>query len=260
MKKIFSLFWMCCGLLLVTTASYAANLALQTPIVLQHSKQLLLVITKDWDSRLGMMQRYERPSIQENWVAVGAPIPVVVGKNGVAWGVGFTQLDLPGPVKREGDLRTPAGIFSIGPAFGFEEPAKQSFKMPYLQLTDNTMCVNDQNSKFYNMIINTAQIDKPDWKSSQQMRKIEQYRLGAVINYNDDPPIRGAGSCTFMHIAHGFTGGTAGCTAMAEKYAKQALTWLDSSKQPVFALFTKDSYSQLPKSWKLPADATRLLG
>ena len=83
-------------------------------------RQLILVTTGGWDAVDGEMKLYERDSINDRWNAVGEKIPIVVGRNGMAWGKGLHG-DVVGeePVKQEGDGRSPAGIFSLGSAFGY---------------------------------------------------------------------------------------------------------------------------------------------
>ena len=50
----------------------------------------------------GRLQRYERVAAQENWRPAGEPISIVVGKNGLGWGIGV--IDDPG-VRGAGTLK-----------------------------------------------------------------------------------------------------------------------------------------------------------
>ena len=90
------------------------------------SNQAVLVLADGWESRNGRMCLFERAPGRA-WKAVGAPIPVMLGKNGMAWGAGLHGDAGPGPAKKEGDGKAPAGIFRLGPAFGSQpRPARAS--------------------------------------------------------------------------------------------------------------------------------------
>jgi len=52
------------------------------------SRQALLVLTNGWDSRSGEMRLFER-SPGQGWRPRGPAIPVILGKNGLAWGRGL---------------------------------------------------------------------------------------------------------------------------------------------------------------------------
>ncbi|HET9454456.1 MAG TPA: DUF808 domain-containing protein, partial [Gemmatimonadaceae bacterium] len=75
---------------------------------LASATQLVIVTTGGWDSATGELRRFIRSSVDGPWRAEGSAEPVVVGRTGLAWGVGF---DRSGPRKVEGDGRAPAGVF-----------------------------------------------------------------------------------------------------------------------------------------------------
>ena len=168
----------------------------------------------------GTAQRYEGSG--DAWRAVGDAFPVVVGRNGIA---------TPG-AKMEGDGKAPSGTFPIGTAFGFAATADT--RMPYRQLRATTECVDDIASKFYNQIVERDAVTV-DWNSSEKMRSIEQYRWGVVVDYNT-PPVKGRGSCIFLHLWSGPDSTTAGCTAMAEENLLTLLRWLDPKMKPVIEI------------------------
>ena len=168
----------------------------------------------------GMAQRFEGSA--DAWRAVGDAFPVVVGRNGIA---------TPG-AKVEGDGKAPSGVFPLGTAFGFAATADT--RMPYRQLRETTECVDDAASKFYNQIVERDAVTV-DWNSSEKMRSIEQYRWGVVVDYNT-PPVRGRGSCIFLHLWSGPDSTTAGCTAMAEENLLTLLRWLNPKMKPVIEI------------------------
>src|SRR5262249_13677058 len=53
------------------------------------AQQLVVVTTADWDTTTGTLRRYERATADAAWRPVGAPAPIVTGRTGLAWGVGF---------------------------------------------------------------------------------------------------------------------------------------------------------------------------
>jgi D-alanyl-D-alanine dipeptidase len=234
------------------------------PAALRTSTQILVVTTSDWNAVAGTLQPYERKGAHGRWKAVGPPIPVVVGQNGLGWGAGAApEADLGrrgagdsvplGPVKREGDDRSPAGIFRLGTSFGYAASQPAEWKMPYVSLTPSVECVDDPHSKFYNRVLDRATVS-PDWKSSEQMlRSDELYRWGLVVDHNTDPVTPGVGSCVFLHIWPGAGRGTSGCTAMEEKNLETLLAWLDPARKPLLVQLPRPQYQRLRRRWKLPA-------
>lgn len=208
-----------------------------------HSKQLILVTVPESNSLHGHLQRYQRDTLSQRWHPIGSVIRVVVGKNGVAWGV--EQDKKSEVIKKEGDNRTPAGVYSIGTVFGFV-PQPKNIQQPYMQLNENSICVDDKKSKYYNQLIDAAEIKNSDWDSGEKMWTVPFYKQGAMVMYNMPLPIKGGGSCIFLHIWRSPDKGTAGCIAMAELNLVQVLTWLDPYKRPVIAIF--------PKKKRIPID------
>jgi D-alanyl-D-alanine dipeptidase len=198
-------------------------------------EQAVLVVAPGWSSTTGTLQRFTRTGAHSRWSAVAEPVPVLLGKRGFAWGVGLHPL-LHGdtPQKTEGDLRSPAGIFSLGPAFGHTSADKMAWlRMPYQPLSPNSEAVDDSNSRFYNRIVDRQHIERPDWRSSEHMWQVPDYELGLVVGHN--PEHRpGAGSCIFIHLWLKDRSGTAGCTALHRADLVELMRWLDPAKHPVF--------------------------
>src|SRR4051812_46581665 len=86
---------------------------------LDGSTQMVLVVTPAWDSTSGTLRRFERDAPRGAWRPVGAPVAIVVGRTGVAWDDRLGTARAGEPVKREGDGRSPAGVFPLDTAFGF---------------------------------------------------------------------------------------------------------------------------------------------
>ncbi|HEV3511353.1 MAG TPA: hypothetical protein VGS05_06590 [Candidatus Sulfotelmatobacter sp.] len=229
------------------------------------STQMIVVTTSSWNAVEGQLRRYERSNTQEKWHPVGEPISIVVGKNGLGWGIGViatadSNIRAAGdPVKREGDGKSPAGVFALGTAFGYASQPLPGLKMPYLNLTPSVECVDDPGSKYYNRIVDRALV-AADWTSSEHMRNVgESYRWGIVVDHNRivrqdnaDRPEPGGGSCVFLHIWHSYDTGTVGCTAMSEIDLDTLLTWLDPAGKPLLVPLPEPTYKRLMNHWALP--------
>ena len=243
-----------CALLACASARTQAA-AGKAPAPLLRSRQLIVVTTRGWDDVPGTLRRFERKGAKGAWAQVGRSVPVAVGRNGLGWGVGVVDLGAPaGPSKREGDGKAPAGVFTLGTAFGFAPRAEASWlRLPYTPLTGAVECVDDTASRRYNLIVARGVGGDVDWNSSEKMRSIEGYRWGLVVRHNAAPPVAGRGSCIFLHVWAGPAKGTAGCTAMEEGSLTELLRWLDPRKQPLLVQLPETEYARLRVAWQLPA-------
>ena len=226
---------------------------------LARSRQLILVTTRDWGAVPGTLRRFERKGRGGSWAQVGEAVPVVVGRNGLGWGVGLVGAgSADGPSKKEGDGKAPAGAFPLGPAFGFAPRAEASWlRVNYTPLTPTVECVDDAASRRYNLIVDREAVGAADWSSSERMRAFEGYRWGLVVGHNAQPPVAGRGSCIFLHIWAGPDKGTAGCTAMREESLERLLRWLDPKKRPLLVQLPEEEYARLRDAWRLPKFAGR---
>lgn len=142
-----------------------------------------------------------------------------VGKNGVTGD------------KTEGDKKTPAGLYLLGPAFGIN--SKPATKMEYRPVTEDSYWVDDPNSAAYNTWVEGT--EQKDWNSAEHLSDYSpQYHYGVVINYNTSPIVPGAGSAIFLHCG---SGGTSGCVALPEGDVLSLLEWLDVEKTPAILIF-----------------------
>src|SRR3954469_24774582 len=97
-------------------------------------KQLILSVAPDWSSKQGALQRFERAT-DGHWIKVGEAIPVLYGKQGLAWGRGTRRNEEPGLHKREGDGGTPAAMFALGIIYGNDPSLPEGADFPYHQVT-----------------------------------------------------------------------------------------------------------------------------
>jgi D-alanyl-D-alanine dipeptidase len=243
--------------LALTVLAFGAGCHAQTGIsarpLIERSEQLVVVTTPDWTSTTGSMQRFERTTSTSQWRVIDQPVPVVVGRTGIAWGVGFDGVSTEGPHKYEGDGKGPAGIFPLDTVFGFApRDSMQSVRSPYVQLLPTTDCVDDTASAHYNTVVDKASVPRIDWNSAEHMRQVGLYNLGVIVGYNAIPPVKGRGSCIFLHIWAGPQSHTAGCTAFDEVKLRDVVTWLDPRKRPLLVQLTANDYAKLRSSWMLP--------
>jgi L,D-peptidoglycan transpeptidase YkuD (ErfK/YbiS/YcfS/YnhG family) len=220
------------------------------------TRQLVVVLTPNWDAPQGRLARFERDA-GGAWRPVGASFPVMVGRSGSAWGLGVHAPQTDGPRKAEGDGRAPAGVFAIGPAFGYADSA--STRLAYMPMQREHWCIDVPGSPDYNRIVDTREVGaKAIEGSTEPMRRDlhkdgdQRYRLGFVIEHNA-MGIDRAGSCIFAHLWKGPDVPTAGCTAMADADMATLLGWLDPAATPRFVLLPVQAYARLQAAWDLPA-------
>lgn len=231
----------------------------ETPVP-ENSAQALVILTDDLESTSGVLYRYEKGPGDAKWMQVGEKIPVVLGRSGLGWGRGLhdpaNKLNF--PVKREGDGRSPAGVFELSSVFGYLPDSQVvNLKMPYLHIDEAMECVDDVNSQHYNTIVSRteiAEVAEVDWASSEKMRAAGiYYELGVVVEHNAGPGKNNLGSCIFLHNWKSPDETMAGCTAMEPANMESLSYWLDIEKHPILIQMTKDAYVELQKEWALPA-------
>jgi L,D-peptidoglycan transpeptidase YkuD (ErfK/YbiS/YcfS/YnhG family) len=227
---------------------FCANIIAQGQKTLSdNALQAIVVTTENWSAVKGNAQLFERKSLKEKWKIVSKSFPIVVGKNGLGWSdTSYSAKE--SPFKREGDGKSPAGIFSLTAAFASSE---QKVNLPFTQLTESTECVDDSKSKQYNLIVDNKQV-AVDWNSSEKMLAVgQQYDLGVFVAHNSGQKQLG-GSCIFLHIWANNSTGTAGCTAMERTNIERIFNWIDAKKKPVLIQMPQDWYQKYQKKWKLP--------
>ena len=205
---------------------------------LQSAKQLVTVYTKSWSSNEAKLRLWERASVSEGWKPVAAAEPAMIGKNGMAWGHEFRARAGSAKSKQEGDGKSPAGVFPMGPEFGFDAPTGET---GFLALKPTTHCVDDVNSKHYNKIVDEK--IGVDWKSSEKMRTIDVYKYGIEVAYPSSASDK-AGSCIFFHVWKGPGKPTAGCTSVPEESMKKMIAWMKPAE--AIAVFLPEAEA---KTW-----------
>jgi len=216
------------------------------------SRQLIVVVTSGWDDVQATLYAYEKQ--HGRWVLQFSHA-AVVGAKGLGAGDGIVPVPMPGaPVKKEGDLKAPAGIFSIGAAFGYAPGNDAPFiKNRYIQAKDTVICVDDAHSTYYNKIISADTATTRDWSSFEHMHLTKDYyKWGLFVAHNSPNAVPGHGSCIFIHIWGNANEGTEGCTAMEENNMVTLLHWVDAAKKPLLVQMPADEYKAVMAKYGLP--------
>jgi L,D-peptidoglycan transpeptidase YkuD (ErfK/YbiS/YcfS/YnhG family) len=185
------------------------------------SEQLIFVTNRDATSSLATIHTMERNN--GVWHLV---FPTSAGSIGE---MGFAAIDS----KKEGDGKSPSGVFPLGIAFGYDPSVVT--KMPYRQVTEDDFWVDDANSEDYNKWVK----GEPKAASWEKMRRDDdQYKYGVVIEYNMHPIEKGKGSAIFLHVWKDARA-TLGCVSMSEEMILKILGWLDPAKKPLIIMGTE---------------------
>ena len=115
--------------------------------------------------------------------------------------------------KKEGDLKTPRGVFSLGALFYRRDKFTTVFtKLKKIPIKKNMGWCNDINSNLYNKLINT----NLKVNHEKMFRKDSKYDLVISINYNTKKIIQKKGSAIFIHLTKDYKN-TQGCIALKKK-------------------------------------------
>ena len=124
-----------------------------------------------------------------------------IGKNGLT------------KFKKEGDGKTPKGIFKIEHLYFRKDRIKKPLtKLKCIEIKRNMGWCDDVKNKKYNKLI---KINK-NCSHEKLFRKDKKYDLLIPIKYNFNKIIPGKGSCIFIHLTSDYKP-TAGCIALKKK-------------------------------------------
>lgn len=216
------------------------------------TRKLVLVIAGDpahAETRFrASARRFVRDEVGGAWRGEGERFDVVLGHGGVAWGIGLHGEGPPdglrGPIKREGDGRTPAGVFALGHLYG-RAPSSE-LALPYTAMPDSLRCVDDPGSSHYGEIV-ASEGTRVDWASAEDMPALYDYAL--VVEHNPGHA-SGRGSCIFVHAWRDADSPVTGCTAMHEHVLAELLRWLEPGA--LLVVLPDAAYRELAPRWQLP--------
>lgn len=217
------------------------------------SSQVVVGLTTGWDSSQVTLYLYERDG--RAWKRVAGPWTGRTGKRGLAWGRGLHPTPAGALSKREGDWRSPAGVFRIGGAWGYEETIRKHPRLPYRQVTPRDLWVEDPSSPHYNRHLVLDHEPRAAWEKKAQMKQDDYpHSLKLFIAHNAPPkPLPGAGSAIFFHIwRDAGRKPTSGCTTLPEPDLRKLVASIDPGRAPLYVLLPKAEYDRLRASWQLP--------
>jgi len=233
-----------------TGTARAASLA--SPIAAT-AKQLITVVVPDWDATSAEIRLWHRDSA--GWEPAGDSWQGVIGRTGAAWGAGLHGAGPPtgrsGPTKREGDGKSPAGVFSLGGSYGYGATRPGSAGFAYQQVDPSWKCVDDPKSTHYNKILD-QRTTKPDWNSAEEMKRSDELYTWVIDIAHNAARVPGAGSCIFFHVWGGPGSATVGCTAMDASKLTAMMSKLDPAESPTLVLLPRTEYDALAAAWALP--------
>ena len=237
---------------LLVLAVLVAHSAWAASPVPAESRQMLLSVSGGWDETKATVSRYERADVGAGWRRVGLPLAASLGQTGLAWGRGLHSGRFEGPIKKEGDERSPAGVFRLREATGYAAAPPPGTRLPYRQATATLRCVDDPRSAHYNRLVDESTVKK-DWTSAEDMRRPDDlYRLVVWVGLNDEETQAGGGSCIFLHFRETPRDVTAGCTAFDKGRMEELLAWLDPLARPVLVQLPEAFRQRLRADWGLP--------
>lgn len=180
--------------------------------------QAIVVTAPRYGSTTATFTAYEREG--GAWRVAFGPWSANVGTRGLA----------PPDEKREGDGRTPSGVYGFD--FFFGVAADPGVRFPYRQVTSRSIVWDDDpSSPRYNTWVDLDQ--QPAGTEPEPMYARPVYDYGAVIAYNT-ARTPGLGSAIFLHVSNG--GPTAGCVALPADRLVPVLRWLDPAQSPRIVL------------------------
>lgn len=217
------------------------------------SSQCIVGTAENWDSSHVALQLYQK--VGSKWQRSGPAWNGRLGKNGLIWGRGLHPLPANAATKKEGDGRTPAGVFRIGGAWGNDPSIRKHPQLAYRQVTSRDLWVEDAASQSYNKHLVLSHEPATAWEKKQQMKQNDPaHALKLFIAHNATPGVvKGAGSSIFFHIWRG--GGinaTTGCTTMEETKLRNLIAIIDPARQPLYLIMPRAEYQRVRRTWRLP--------
>ena len=216
------------------------------------TQQLVAVVSSGWNDHDATLTRFSR--VKGRWSMIDS-WPVVIGR-GMAWGVGVHAPGLigtlGGAVKREGDKRSPAGVFSLGEVTGYAATAPKGTTLRYRRATPRLYCVDDLEASEYNELALAPTSGAPSWHSTEPMLRSDALYARTIFVQHNPSRAAGAGSCIFVHVWAASGRATIGCTAMPLPQLETLIGWLARSDDPLMVALPREAWNTLAPTWGIP--------
>jgi L,D-peptidoglycan transpeptidase YkuD (ErfK/YbiS/YcfS/YnhG family) len=240
--------------------TYALLICLSLATTLAHafelpksSSQCIVGIVDDWNSSHVTLSFYDKRN--GNWQQIKDKWQGRIGAKGLAWGRGLHPIS-PGTIlKKEGDSRSPIGVFDLGGVWGTDRSVKRHPNTHYHQVSSRDLWVEDSESKFYNQFLTLPHEPSTPWEKSAQMKQNDHaHSLKLFISHNAPPnAIPHGGSAIFFHIwRNDGNSASSGCTTMSEDRLRWLINAIDPGRRPLYILLPRSEYAKLKPFWKLP--------
>ncbi|KHK02753.1 hypothetical protein NY78_1703 [Desulfovibrio sp. TomC] len=219
------------------------------------SRQLVLVTAADFQATRGTLRRLTRSGPGSPWTETGPPVPCQLGRKGLGLGRGLGQVLSGGPVKRQGDGRTPAGLFALPAAFGYagaETAAAAGVRLPYVAVTDRVSCVTDTGSPLFGRVVGPEERPEGGLRQDRMVRDDAANVWGVVIGHNSETIDPEGGTCLFVNVRPADGPPTGGSIAIPSDQAAALVAWLDPGAKPLLAVLPQAEYRALAAAWGLP--------
>ena len=179
------------------------------------AKQLFVVAALSEDATDAWISLHEKQS-DGSWHMV-MTTPGFVGRNGV----GKTK---------EGDARTPVGVFHFNRAFGIADDP--GCAIPYVKVDENIYWSGDPREGYhYNELVNLKDLPGLDVESGDSEHIIDyvyHYQYCLNISYNEEGT-PGLGSAIFLHCFGPVKPYTGGCVAIPEDHMRFVMQCIDEN-------------------------------
>ncbi|MHC1789709.1 hypothetical protein [Solidesulfovibrio sp.] len=218
------------------------------------ARQLVLVTAADMSATRGTLRRLTREQPGAPWREAAPAVPCQLGRKGLGVGRGLVQA-LAGPAKRQGDGRTPAGLFPLPAAFGAagaETAAAAGVRLPYVAVTDRVSCITEASSPLFGRVVGPGERPEGGLRQDRMARDDGANVWGVVIGHNSDAGDPGAGTCLFVNVRPAGGPPTGGSIGIPSEQAAALAAWLDPSAKPLLAVLPEAEYRALAPAWGLP--------
>jgi len=248
-------------ILLFCSRSFATDNACNMSLPTQ-PRQLVVVVSDDWRSQRARMHLFR---LSKSWQSIAGPIDVAIGRSGLAWGRGVHRLARSAPAqsdsKREGDGKSPAGIFTLGRVFG--DPRYAWDVRLDLPVSSDLVCIDEPRHPEYNQTLRKAPLvlDTQGVSYERMYRYTTssrtgraQYDLGVEVAHNSPPTLPGHGSCIFLHLWGKPHAATAGCTSMSRHDLETVIAFIRRDpRRTLIAQVPKLEYRKMMSCFGFPS-------